>query len=160
MSYDDVDDQYDDEPQQTEPNWRRKLEKKAQKFEQENADLQRQLSQLQRENAFAKAGVPLSDKKAAYFVKGYDGDLDPEAIRKEAIEFGLIAGSKDEEPEVPVEEQQAHQRMQALATADPAGPGADFHAQLAATRALSREEGKAAVLRLAAQQGLPVATVQ
>jgi hypothetical protein len=37
----------------------------------------------QRELAFAKAGVPSDDPRAAYFVKGYAGELKPEAIKQE-----------------------------------------------------------------------------
>lgn len=41
--------------------------------------------------AFLEAGVPLDSPMAKYFIKGYDGDLNPEAIREAALEAQLIA---------------------------------------------------------------------
>lgn len=41
--------------------------------------------------AFMEAGVPLDSPMAKYFIKGYDGDLTPEAIREAALEAQLIA---------------------------------------------------------------------
>ena len=32
---------------------------------------------MKRELAFTKAGIPLEDPRIDYFVKGYDGELDP-----------------------------------------------------------------------------------
>jgi hypothetical protein len=40
--------------------------------------------------AFVKAGIDPASPQAKYFVKGYDGDLDPEAIRQAAEEAQLI----------------------------------------------------------------------
>lgn len=44
--------------------------------------------------AFLEAGVPLDSPMAKYFIKGYDGDLNPEAIREAALEAQLIAPPK------------------------------------------------------------------
>lgn len=41
------------------------------------------LAQLERERAFVQAGVPITDKRAAYFIAGYQGDQSPEAIQAE-----------------------------------------------------------------------------
>ena len=41
--------------------------------------------------AFIEAGVPLDSPMAKYFIKGYDGELTPEAIREAAQEAQLIA---------------------------------------------------------------------
>jgi len=41
--------------------------------------------------AFMEAGVPLDSPMAKYFIKGYDGDLTPEAIKEAAMEAQLIA---------------------------------------------------------------------
>lgn len=48
------------------------------------------VSKLERENAFLKAKIDPEDPKAKWFVKGYDGDLAPEAIRKAALEAAII----------------------------------------------------------------------
>jgi hypothetical protein len=49
-----------------------------------------------RELAFVKAGVDPDSAAAKYFVKGYDGELTPEAIRAAAEEAGLIPSQKKE----------------------------------------------------------------
>ena len=50
-----------------------------------------------RELAFYKAGISPDDPKASYFIKGYDGDLDPEKIRAAATEAGFISPAVQEE---------------------------------------------------------------
>jgi len=62
-----------------------------------------------RELNFVKAGVNTSDPGAKYFVKGYDGDLSPEAIRVAAQEANLIPVSNSET--VQAAEQQAWSRV-------------------------------------------------
>jgi hypothetical protein len=49
-----------------------------------------------RELAFVKAGVDPDSAAAKYFVKGYDGELTPEAIRVAAEEASLIPSQKKE----------------------------------------------------------------
>lgn len=44
----------------------------------------------ERKLAFAEAGLPLNDPKLTYFIKGYDGEMTPEAITAEAAKAGLI----------------------------------------------------------------------
>ena len=56
----------------------------------------------QRELAFVKAGVDPDSAAAKYFVKGYDGELTPEAIRAAAEEANLVSSEKKE---VAVEQQ-------------------------------------------------------
>lgn len=63
------------------------LRAKAKKADQ----YEREMLTLKRELAFTKAGIPLDDPKMTYFVKGYDGDLDPQAIRSAATEAGFIS---------------------------------------------------------------------
>ena len=41
--------------------------------------------------AFVEAGIPLDSPMSKYFIKGYDGELTPEAIREAAQEAQLIA---------------------------------------------------------------------
>lgn len=64
---------------------------------------------LKRENAFLKALGPSDDPRLGYFQKGYDGDLNPEAIREAAKRDGFLATQ--------------------AATAPPAVPQADLDAQ-------------------------------
>lgn len=80
--YDENDDQQDDGNEDFK-NLRAKA-KKADTYERENVTLKREL-------AFVKAGVPLDDPKMSYFVRGYDGDLDPQAIKDAAVEAGFMS---------------------------------------------------------------------
>jgi hypothetical protein len=61
--------------------------KKADQFERENQTLKREL-------AFSRAGIPTDDPKIGYFVKGYEGDLEPDAIRQAAVDAGFITVQK------------------------------------------------------------------
>ena len=88
--------------------------KKADQFERENATLKREL-------AFVKAGVPLDDPKMTYFVKGYDGDLDPHAIKQAAVEAGFMqAPQQQADPAVQAAEQGQAAVMAASTGTEPA----------------------------------------
>lgn len=63
--------------------------RKADQYEKENSSLKREL-------AFTKAGIQTDDPKMVYFIKGYDGDLEPQAVRQAAIEAGFISAPVDE----------------------------------------------------------------
>lgn len=93
--------------------------KKADTLERENAA-------LKRENAFVKAGIPMDDPKMTYFVKGYDGDLDPSAIKEAAVEAGFMAPPQQQtDPAV----QQAQQGQAAVVAATTGtDPGFDENA--------------------------------
>lgn len=57
------------------------------------ADTRAQLDQAQRQLAFAQAGIDVNDPAAIYFLKAYEGDLEPEAIRTAAALARLLPGS-------------------------------------------------------------------
>lgn len=86
-TYDDLNDDFDsDTDEKPVPNWRRKLERDAEtgrKAAQEAQDAKREL-------AFYKAGLPMDDPRMSYFVKGYDGPNDSDAIKKAAQDAGFI----------------------------------------------------------------------
>ncbi len=67
----------------------RKLEEEVKALRQTAAEAEA----AKRELAFVKAGVPMDNPASKYFVKGYDGDFSPEAIRAAAEEANLIAPS-------------------------------------------------------------------
>lgn len=74
----------------------------------------------QRELAFFKAGVDLNTPMAKYFVKGYEGELTPDAIRTAAEEAQLI------QPKVAPQETQAEQKAwDRLTKASQAGQTSD-----------------------------------
>jgi hypothetical protein len=64
----------------------KQLEKEAKELRKQVADF----AVAQRELAFVKAGIDPASPQAKYFVKGYDGELTPEAIRAAAEEAQLI----------------------------------------------------------------------
>lgn len=71
----------------------RKLEKE---LKQERA-ARAEAEAAKRELAFVKAGVPFDNPVAKYFIKGYDGEITPDAIRAAAEEANLIQPSKQAE---------------------------------------------------------------
>ena len=133
------------------PNFRRELERKQAEAEQRATAAEEKAVALERRIAFAEAGVPLSDPRAKYFVKGYEGELTAEAIQAEAATFGLTQAPASAIPEA---ERQALTTMGQAADGT-AAPGArDFAAEYAAAAQLPPAEGRAAVARIAAEQGV------
>ena len=82
---------------ESKPNWRRDLENRAKEAEDKAAALEDQLSSIQRRDTFRTAGLDLDDARTKYFVKGYEGELDVEAIRQEAAAAGFL-GAADAAP--------------------------------------------------------------
>lgn len=85
----------------------------------EAADRAKAVPGLERELAFAKAGIDTDTKLGKMLLATYDGELTKEAITAEATDIGLIkpAGSEQAPPPNPEEaarlaEQQRQQQMQ------------------------------------------------
>lgn len=109
----------------------------------------------ERELAFAKAGVDLADPKLSYFVKGYSGDLTPDAIKQEAVNAGFLAAPQASSEDTTRDaELDAHDQLGNAAagasTADQTDLGQKMREAFAA-------EGQAGVLRVYREAGLPVA---
>ena len=86
----------DDYEQPTESN---PVRARMKQLEKEARELRRQVaefSETQRELAFVKAGIDPASPQAKYFVKGYDGELTPEAIREAAVEAQLITSQSNQ----------------------------------------------------------------
>ena len=77
-------------------NFRRVLEDRATDAEARAEAAENKLLNLERTEAFRKAGINPGDSRQAYFVKGYEGDYDPEAIRTAALEAGFIDAGNPE----------------------------------------------------------------
>lgn len=95
----------DEDLQESPGDFRRRIEdsnRKAREAEDRAAAAEREL-------AFAKAGLPLDDPKMSYFVKGYEGEVTPEAIRAAAEQAGFLSNQTAPEPQVPAQELAAHQ---------------------------------------------------
>lgn len=70
-----------------EPSWAKELRKQNKELERSHAEQAAKAEAAERKLAFAEAGVPLGDPRAKYFVKGYEGDADADAIRAEWVQF-------------------------------------------------------------------------
>lgn len=83
-------------------NFRRVLEDKAREAEERAATLEAEVASMRRVEAFRAAGIDPNDTRQAYFVKGYDGEVDAEAIRAAASEAGFLGtdtgGEESHEP--------------------------------------------------------------
>ncbi len=116
-------DNYDSDNQIEESDTRNPLRARMKQLEKENAEAKKLLAEAEvakRELAFARAGLDPLSAKDKYFVKAYDGDLHPDAIRQAAVEAQLISPPES----VPTaNEAQAWQRTAKLAagsqTAEP-----------------------------------------
>lgn len=73
----------------------RKLESKAKRSD----ELEAEVARLTRENAMRDAGVDVSSEKGAFFMKGYDGDLTVDAIKESATKLGVLETPPPAEPE-------------------------------------------------------------
>jgi hypothetical protein len=125
----------------------RKAANSKKQIEQENHTLKREL-------AFLKAGINTDDPKMRYFVKGYEGDLTPDAVRQAALEAGFLASQQQgNDPEL----QQAAAAQQRVMQAS-AGAGYEDvseEAALARLEAAMEEGGVDAMLEVARQYGIP-----
>lgn len=114
---DDLDTDPQDDPRDTEPVGIPRKDLKALRERSRRVDeAEQRAAAAERRLAFAEAGISLSDPKLTYFVKGYDGDLTPDAIRQAAEEAGFIeaAGQKGGGPNA--DELDAMRRLEAAAT--------------------------------------------
>jgi hypothetical protein len=88
---------------------------------------------IKREFAFVKAGVPMDSPMAKYFVKGYDGEFTPEAIRAAAEEANLIQAQKQDARAI--QEQEAWSRVsKAQRAGETSEPVADWNTKLSQAR--------------------------
>lgn len=117
--YDEDDYQPETEPKQNPVRARMKqLEKEAEQLRKQAAEAE----QIKRELTFIKAGINPDDPKFKYFVKGYDGDLTPEAIMQAAVEAQLMS-----QPQTDQDEADAWQRTNKVAAgAQTAQPPVDW----------------------------------
>jgi ribosomal protein L12E/L44/L45/RPP1/RPP2 len=134
---------------ESKPNWRRDLENRVKDAEERASSAEDRLSSYERRDTFQSAGLDLSDARVKYFVKGYEGELDAEAIRQEAMAAGFLG---DNAPPVQAEAMmqdamQAEQRIQAVGEGGDPVSQADLEARIKATtnqdelRALMEGEG-------------------
>lgn len=129
----------------------RKAANAAKKLKAENVRIKREL-------AFAKAGIPLNDAKMNYFVKGYEGELEPDAIREAAVEAGfLVAQDAPQEQASDPGVEVAAQAQQRVMAASAGATSEDITEAAAISRMESamQEGGIEAMLDVARQYGIP-----
>jgi len=129
----------------------RKAANAAKKLKAENVRIKREL-------AFAKAGIPLNDAKMNYFVKGYEGELEPDAIREAAVEAGflVVQDAPQEQTGDPGVEVAAQAQQRVMAAS--AGATAEDITEAAAISRMEsamQEGGIEAMLDVARQYGIP-----
>ena len=111
---------------------RNPLRERMKQLESENAALKAKAEQAalaERELAFVKAGIDPNSPMAKYFMKGYDGDLNPEAIKTAALEAQLLSEGK---PVVETQDVSAWERTNQAASGNTAGePPVDYVAKIA-----------------------------
>jgi hypothetical protein len=128
----------------------RRAEKKAR-------DAETNLTALAKQLAFIKAGIDPDNDRMKYFVKGYDGDLNPDAMRAAAVAAGFLADTgQPPTQQLTAEQQAALAASQAISAANP-GSAPDL---MTATQKLDeayKSGGTAAMLAALAEQGIPIA---
>jgi len=75
---------------ESKPNWRREMETRLKDAEARASDAEDRASSYERRDTFRSAGLDPDDARVKYFVKGYEGELDAEAIRQEAEAAGFL----------------------------------------------------------------------
>lgn len=149
-NYTDDDFDSDTEDDNSIPNLRRAANK--------SKKLEAELRSLKRELAFARAGIPLDDPKMSYFVKGYDGELEADAIKAAAMEAGFLASQEPNQPQAVVNPEAQQRVMAASAGAMPEDVSEE--AALSRLEAAMEEGGVEAFLDVVRQYGIPIGTEQ
>jgi len=147
MYEEDIDTDETDEQEDDNPRGLRRAANKSKKLEQEN-------NLLKRELAFAKAGLPMDDPRMNYFIKGYEGDLVTDAIRKTAIEAGFLQVQQQSQEQQANPSSAAQQRVME-ASAGAITEGNSQEAAFSRMEAAMAEGGVEAMLDVARQYGIP-----
>ena len=150
--YDDFDDDddFDEKPQRSDAAW---AELRRAKKAREKAE--RELAQMKRENAFARAGIDTEDPRLQYFVKAYDGEVSADAIRAEAIKAGFLSEPADD-PNPPDVAAQRDITDAALGAMPEGGANVDTGALDEAFR----QGGTEGMLNYLRQNGIPINETQ
>lgn len=138
----------------------RDLEAKARRTD----ELEAKLAEAEKDAAFTKALGPNTDPRLDYFRRGYQGDVNPEAIRQAAAEAGFLAAESQPAPPPPpppvsgasAAELAAHARMAAASDgATAAGSSTDL---LTAINSAKDEAELTAILESPAAQAAGLRT--
>ena len=105
--YDDNDDDFQQPKQaQISPAELRVLRKQAKEAE----DLRNRIADMERREAIRGAGLSLNPRQEKALLASHDGEINADSLKATAAELGFIAAAS-QEPDTPLEEQAAHQRL-------------------------------------------------
>lgn len=143
------DDQNDEENSEDQP---RGLRKRIEEAERRAAVAEAENQQLKSRDVFRDAGLDLTNKQHAAFVKAYDGELSPDAVKTYVTDLGIgQAPPPEEKPGVSDDEQAANIRI-AEAARDSGAPTPTPDARDRARRdledAMRRKAPQAEIMRL------------
>ena len=139
-----------DSSTESKPNWRRDLENRAKEAEARAAAAESRLSGYERQDTFRSAGIDLDDPRSQYFMKGYEGEMDADAIRAEAEAAGFMGSDASAAaPPSPMMQNTLYAEERITVAGEGGDPvsQADLNARIAATknpeelRALMESEG-------------------
>lgn len=157
MSTNYADEDYDtdevDESEASEsPRGLRRAANKGKKLESEN-------QQLKRELAFFKAGIDIDDPRMKYFAKGYEGELSADAVRQAAMDAGFLQTQSAAQNAQNQEIASAQQRV-LTASAGAVYEDSSEDAAFSRLEQAMEEGGVDAMMEVARQYGIPIATEQ
>ena len=139
-----------DSSTESKPNWRRDLENRAKEAEARAAAAESRLSGYERQDTFRSAGIDLDDPRSQYFMIGYEGEMDADAIRAEAEAAGFMGSDASASaPPSPMMQNTLYAEERITVAGEGGDPvsQADLNARIAATknpeelRALMESEG-------------------
>jgi len=144
-----------DEDNGLDPNIRAELRKSRERAR-EAETAKAELEALKRDLAFTKAGVPETGV-GALLRKAYDGDTDPDAIRKAAEEYGITGASHQEqngELDEVREELERHRNIAGATGTNQSGPSKEQELLAAIQGANNKDELMAVIDSLGNDAGL------
>ena len=143
----------EDEDNGLDPNIRAELRKSRERAR-EAESAKAELEALKRDLAFTKAGVP-EDGTGALLRKAWDGDIDPEAIRQAAEEYGIFQSGQQQTQTDPVrEELERHRNIAGATGTSQSGPDAQQELLAAMAEASNEEELMAVIGKFGNESGL------
>jgi hypothetical protein len=119
--------------------------------------LEKELADIRRELAFTKAGINPDDPKMKYFVRGYDGELSAESVRQAALEAGFLATQQQGNDQAQQAAAAAQNRV-VTASAGAIYEDASEEAAYARLESAMQEGGVEAMMEVARQYGIPIAS--
>jgi hypothetical protein len=151
----DEDDQFGyEEPQPQEPPQRSNSEWAAlRKEKRARTKAEQELNETRRALVFMQAGIDPADERSGYFVRGYNGELTPAAVRDAALRAGFAEANTR-----PPEQQQALAAQQRASTVASSGTPQDvgLAAQTQALNEAYAQGGSSALLAKMVELGLPI----